>query len=487
MDYFKEIKKVLNDQSYNYSDRHLRDAIDDHFESKRWIAKTIGLDESNEWRIYIDLPSTEETKPLARDIVYQLCKTGDYQPHDMNFLIHRKCKIRITKVINEMYEGIDEQLMCAIREQIRDAYPNSDPYRKEVFLCWYGDYIKNGRRGMITINPLDYFTLSGQMCAYSSCIRVGGEYDNTIMHYLASDCVMPSFVLDDKGKKIGRSLIYLNEWRVMQGRVYGSMFSPDLLLIRDYIHNKIGGRWIKINEHIDSNRLHNRTTGYVDNGYGIVTERKHDEGFDPTPLLIATGMCLECGDGIHDSSCGLVCEYCGGYTCEWCNERYDGDEYCVGDDRVCRYCYENHAFQCDSCESMYHNEDRYEVEGDNVCRWCFEEHCGRCYECEEGFYSDNMKEHDGEYYCKQCFQEKFDICENCGGSYDKNEMREMDNEIYCEDCFHEKYESCEICGESFERDKMKQYEDCYYCDDCYDKLEREDDNEIAENREVVNQ
>lgn len=488
----RDILRVINDDR-NIDVNCLDDVINDHFERKQWIAETLDLNEENEWRFKIGLPSTIESKPLARLIINLIeeITNGEYTIHDLNFMNYRKNKVRITKVINQLWDkffidgGPAYSIIYDIFDATRESYPNSD-IKKETVLCWYGDYIKNGRIGMISLNPYDYFTLSGHGCSYSSCVAVGGCYDNTILHYLASDCVMPFFVLDDKGKKIGRSLIYLNKWKLCQGRFYGSIFSSDALLIRDYIHEKIGGHWINHKRCIEREDIENDTSAYIDYGYGIVTTRVNDEGYDSTPLMISRGRCLSCGEKTYEEQ-GLCCAECseGNETCEWCNERIRGESHCVQEECICDHCYENRAFWCERCGETYHEDYIRCVEGRDVCRYCSEEHSGVCNQCGDSFWFDHLYEVNDNWYCEDCRDEIFTYCNDCNEYHKNEDMVELGNgDFVCERC-SEDYCECSVCKKLFCNRDITEEGDKLYCDDCYANIETTERTE-DENRTAVN-
>lgn len=484
----RDIMELVRETYCDIDRYYVEAAIKSHFENKKWIADTLDLNEGNNWQFRIGLPATMENKPHAVNIMRMIGElTGHiYTPLDLNFMVARKNKYRITRILDGLWEQFYERYNFhtdytwkEIYLDIRKSYPNADATRKEVWLCWYGDYVKNGRTGMITLNPYDYFTLSGDMCSYSSCVRVGGEYDNTILHYLASDCVMPFFVLDDNDKKIGRSLIYLNKWKLFQGRCYGSVFDSDLLLIRDYIHEKIGGRWINHNKAIERDEIKNTTTAYVDYGYGVTTSRKHDDGYDSAPLQISKGRCLKC-NGIIDIECSLSCSYCNNkHYCDWCRNGFTGEAYKVQNDTVCEYCFERYACECQHCNEIYHEDDIRIVEGENVCQECRDNDAYCCDGCGKWFWETTCI--NDAYYCDDCRYEKFVCCEKCGEYIVPEKACETgDQTTLCESCAEELI-LCDDCFLYFQEDQVEEHHGQHYCLDCIGARKERDENRIAVN------
>ena len=124
------------------------------------------------------------------------------------------------------------------------------------------------------IRPYDYFTMSERDCTFTSCVRIGGEYFNSVLHYLESNCMIPYFITEESStKKIGRCCSYLSDDLIITGRMFGSMFDCDTLVYRDKIQELMGGEWV-VKGKVASEWIENSSTAYVDHGYGVVTLRK---------------------------------------------------------------------------------------------------------------------------------------------------------------------------------------------------------------------
>ena len=134
-------------------------------------------------------------------------------------------------------------------------------------------------------------------------------------------------------------------------------------------------------------------------------------------------------DGTLDSTNGYLDN---SYTCENCSESMPEDDMiCVDDITLCRDCYDNDYFYCESCSNSHNNDDSVLINGDiYVCQHCAYTFYSQCVDCEEYFTNDEVYSTSyDDIVCESCL-EKYSRCENC------NEYFTSDDIIgdYCEDC-----------------------------------------------------
>jgi hypothetical protein len=484
MEQMDKIRDWLNQEEI--TDDYLDEAISNHFKNKAGLIKRLGLNQENHYRQSFILPTMVENRPLAKRFLEDIeaLTDGLYKFLDLAFMWQGKNKVRLGKIIPIAFDRycieIDNNRdrrydFNAFRElllnsiNIRNGYSlanieESKDYRRQhrdkiihLLSCHYGDYIKNGRMGWYSANPYDYFTLSGYDCTYTSCVRIGGEYFNSVLHYLESDCMIPYFITEEKSmKKIGRCCSYLSNDVIATGRMFGSMFDCDTLVYRDKLQEMFGGRWI-VRGHISSDYIHNNSSAYVDNGYGVVTIRKES---DCPYVAIPRGLCLACG-GENNGEDNGVCRDCHDEyhynTCQSCGDRMTEDEQV--------YIEDIDEYWCNSCAS------------DNACV---------CDRCDRWFTSDNiLSVNEGDlHYCQSCADRRGGIveCDRCGDLYTSDMIVTIEDihTSVCDSCADKYYVRCAKCDKYFEEHEHLDGDN--YCEDCYNTImeERENDEESIE-------
>jgi hypothetical protein len=445
----EQIAKLLDEKDVQYNYSTLKTIIDKHFTEKvEWMC-LLGLDETNDFKRQVDLIDRLDNKPAIKELLVKLksLEHGNIDIQDANYFKSGKNIVRVSKYITKWFDilaGINPQrcsfyinnTLDAARYDVYrfwDEYNADKDFAKHKFLCLYGDIIKNGRVGYISVDPYDYFTMSGVGTTYSSCVAIGDAWMNTINHYLNSDCVFLSYVKEKTGtKKIGRSLIYLGKDLILQSGIYGSFYESDERAFRIEIEHLLGGRWIISACNGIKDYVINESNAYIDSNYGTVTYRKDSS---PAPVLIKSGFCLTCGHILDTREYGN-CDRCYvNYTCEICSERTN-----------------NESGICDSC---YKNTD-----------------C--CRECGTRSKLVNLTFIGDYYYCAACCLELFTYCGICNEwTFKDNTTLIIDVDIYaCNECLKD-YDKCYECDDFFKTTYVtgdnitlckRCYENCYRCE-----------------------
>lgn len=106
-------------------------------------------------------------------------------------------------------------------------------------------------------------------------------------------------------------------------------------------------------------------------------------------------VCERCSVVIHNDDARsndseIFCSDCA-FCCERCDNWYDTDNaHYVDNNSWCSYCYENHSFYCESCDTSYSEySDNYYVQDQTVCQDCYERNCYYCNDCEEAYWDSD--------------------------------------------------------------------------------------------------
>jgi len=127
------------------------------------------------------------------------------------------------------------------------------------------------------------------------------------------------------------------------------------------------------------------------------------------------------------------------YTCSYCGELIEGEEYNVSGEVVCEHCHDNYTFNCERCGNSYHEDYAYYVEDYSYCEDCASEISTRCNGCSDRIFNENILEVEGESYCNHCARES-GVCVTCNERFWTSIMIRHDGVLYCVDC----YESREV-------------------------------------------
>ena len=141
------------------------------------------------------------------------------------------------------------------------------------------------------------------------------------------------------------------------------------------------------------------------------------------------------------------------YSCD--REIGEDEEYytTLGQDTICKDCYEDHYFTCERCGGIEHNEDSF---------------------CVNTYDHQNYEQHE-EYWCRGCMEQSSFYCEHCDTRYDEETVDSYSTEgggLICDGC-RDDYCSCANCGTLVYCDDMyyiDDYDEDGYCYNCYERL-----------------
>lgn len=351
------------------------------------------------------------------------------------------------------------------------GYAKLDDYNREF--AKYADSLsplKIRRHTILSINPLDYLTMSFGN-SWASCHTIDksnkrgmpnsyeGQYSSGTMSYMLDKVSMVFYTVDAgydgeeywNEPKINRQMFHYGEEKLIQGRLYpqsndyeGEDYTPNRNIVQKIIADiyDIPNLWtVKSGTESARKYVTTRGTHYADYCYFQKCSLSRQKGSENEEYIIvgADPICVECGchhtvsESINccNVPCVRVCECCG-------NEIYDEDDVCwVGDYPYCRNCVE----YCDIC-GEYHLGESYYIDGEDIS------------------------------ICEDCLDEYYYTCENCGEYVHRNNAYwcEVEEGHICPTCFRDDYATCEKCGEIFPLDDVREYRGEFVCEDCYDAM-----------------
>lgn len=466
----KETEQVIKfAEKYALPTKAIPKIISTHFKNKKWINELLGLNETNNWKIKFKLPTKNSHKIIAQSLTSQIytATRGKYKPllpFDPAYMMMGKNKIKIGKIIVEtakdLYRCKYESLL-KIMELGKVPFPKTmDDETIKKINCFYGDYIKQGRIGFISTNPLDYFTSSGPGTTFTSCIKVGGGHFNTILMYLNSKTTFILYCCEEANteKKTGRMWAYINEHAMGVGRSFGAIYPED----EDYFMHTIIKKSALLYQYNDDLRIGNIVTrqtkiGYVDTEYGRVCQIKLQSTV-PTEqkIIIPAGICMECGEKLDISSQG----YCSGCKNQLMKR------------------------SCVRCQKLLTETTRLEIKGlqGYVCQECAGVISRKCDDCGEQSYNERMRRIGvtGNVVCIECISNnpcKYQTCGHCGVIYQAKQIIRIKDTGMCTYCLKDlvsmgKIIKCQDCGEimfthnAYKEGKLDTKQ--YWCKKCYE-------------------
>lgn len=364
--------------------------------------------------------------------------------------------------------------------------------------------LKIKRHTIISINPLDYLTMSFGN-SWSSCHTIDKEnirempnsyegiYSSGTLSYMLDNVSMVFYTLSSEydGEepylqgKINRNMIHYANLDgkdvILQGRVYPQSCDSDQdhykkirMIIQKVFADCLGINNLWKNKKgttVCSDFIYDYDEGTHYKDYlnfdvcniSIPTEQFEDWSTDVEMIIGHAPICPVCGDEHNNEEC-IECEdcyedendeYCGDCGCRisdgngshWSNHR---DEY------LCEDC----VYYCERCGEYFRYEDLTSVDRGSytelICPDCLSNgNYVECENCEEYHHLDDMyfTEDSESYYCKDCidnvavridgkyYEYDYEECCECEGYVKKEDVIEYKGNIYCSDCYEEKLDN----------------------------------------------
>lgn len=418
--------------------------------------------------------------------------TRIYIPRETNFL-YSSTEVYARQLMDEdsieWFNDIDPELHFTVGMKMSRAINklctylgiNKLPdYNKEF--AKYADSVnplKIVRHTILSINPLDYLTMSFGN-SWASCHTIDkenvrcmpnsyhGQYSSGTISYMLDKVSMVFYTVDAEydgneyyfEDKINRCMFHYGKDKLIQGRVYpqdndnnGGGIYKDIreivqrvlttcLEIPNYWNTKRGIEYI-------GDYVETRGTHYPDyrNFNNCCISFPKDMEINECQIVIGhKPICVNCGYEHSDSE---NIDHCAGsrVTCENCGCTLDEDDaYIIGGEYYCSDC----CYQCEHCDEYHTRDDVNWVEETDgwVCDCCLEYHYTRCEVCD-----DFHRDYNTTYLDNYCIN-------------------------VCDDCRDEHYTECDECGCYIRnRDINSDTEGHNYCDDCWESICEENENE----------
>ena len=376
---------------------------------------------------------------------------------------------KISRIIQKICKTIDLDKYVEINDY--GTYTRDEGYNRQyAILCNEINPIKYKRITVISLNPIDYWSMSHGY-NWKSCHYVGddedGCYSSGTESYMLDSTSVIYYVIDEnyegteycKQKKINRAVFCIGEEgnAILEARVYpddrdggddslGKQFRDVMSKVISDIYN-VNNYWsivkgsCECGERTRSYGTHYRD--YVEYSNGVMMINKSYDG----EVYIEIGhdpICPVCGEQ-HGETENIICSDClnesrydNPQTCTRCGDRFDDDGYeAVYTEDGNWYCCENCAvndgyrrdvngdwypedelYYCDD-DYEYHLEDDCYMDDYNEIYYSGEPYIttvdGNNYSCEENAENDGYVEVDGEWISKE------DAIEIDGEFYDKQD------------------------------------------------------------------
>ena len=364
--------------------------------------------------------------------------------------------------------------------------------------------LKITRHTVLSINPLDYLTMSFGN-SWASCHTIDktnkrgmpnsyhGMYSSGTMSYMLDSSSMVFYTVDAAYNgtdywtqpKINRQMFHWGEEKLVQARLYPQDNDGWAEGYTPY-RNIVQGIMATIYDFPNLWTYKSGTSDIRDVVRSCGTHYKDYYNFDTCTLSRIKGndnnrlfyighdpICVECGEE-HSVETSINC--CSGmYRCAKCGDRINEDDVrWVDGEPYCEDC----VYYCDDCDAWV--LETTEVHTNNwrgwhyVCNSCRDEDYEECNDCGQWHYRGDMHWVDREnaYYCPDCTDNHFTYCSECGEYVPEDEATYIASEncYICDDCREEYFTPCSICNEPYRNSELtySDEEDYYYCPHCWE-------------------
>lgn len=413
------------------------------------------------------------TKEYER--AYPLTKNADFLYYNFSFIDSQLLNENQAKYFNyidpSMRFSAGQKMSRAINKICTwlgiDKLPD---YNKEF--AKFADSVnplKIVRHTIISINPIDYLTMSFGN-SWASCHTIDkrnvrhmpnsyeGQYSSGTISYMLDKVSMVFYTVSANYNgnkyffqdKINRNMFHYGKDKLIQGRVYpqSNDYNAENIYknIREIVQ-KVIADCAGIPNYWTTKKGTNAISDYV------LTEGTHypdytnfenccisfpKENYNSDIIKIGHDpICIECGEE-HSTSENINCCRNQEYTCYNCGCYVNEDDMIVIDgEHYCRDC----AGYCDCCEEYTTSEFTYiERENRYVCSDCLDEYYIYCEHCDEYVHRDDATEiYNGSDVCNNCLDEFYRRCDECGEWYpiEDTHYDEHSDKCYCNDCWED--------------------------------------------------
>lgn len=514
-----QMKHLLDEYDYEYTDRALNKIIDTWANNKKdliaafrkhpnYLEGKFMIVFSHDFERVTDRNALERFKSWVIDgDVVDYVKEKNFMPENMKkeaSLYGQKYPTNIFEflikipVYNSQY--IDSELADELNEICPEIHAHDGQKTSRVinkFLAYIGiskhpEYnrefakyadalnpLKITRHTILSVNPLDYLTMSFGN-SWASCHTIDkqnkrempnsyqGMYSSGTISYMLDSPSMVFYTVDASydgndfwnEPKINRQMYHWGEDKLIQGRLYpqdNDGCSTGYTAFRAIVQ-KI------MSEIFDFPNFWTVSKGISEAGRYIYSEGTHYRDynhFDNCTLSRPKG-----NDNDNNITVGHapICIECG----------YEHD--CEDNISCC-----HNGIKCANCGEYVDEDDVIYIDGEPYCRDCvfYCDDCGEYY-VGEGTYVHNSRGYEV-CVCEDCRDEYYEYCAECGEYHPREYMNyiESQGEYVCNGCCDDYYSCCEDCGEYFRTNNLREHKGKMYCEDCLREI-LENETEIDE-------
>lgn len=352
-------------------------------------------------------------------------------------------------------------------------------YNKEF--AKYADSVnplKITRHTIISINPVDYLTMSFGN-SWASCHTIDkentrdmpnayhGQYSSGTISYMLDKVSMVFYTVDAEysgdmyyfQSKINRCMFHYGKDKLIQGRVYpqDNDRNADGIYkdIREIVQ-RVLTTCLDIPNYWDTKR------GCETIGDYICTEGTHYPDYHHfSNCAISFPKGLPINENTITIGHNPICIDCG---CE----HDDGENI--------NHCANN--IECANCGCIVDQDDAHYIHGEWYCDDC----SYYCVNCDEYYERDDVHwvdEADG-YVCDDCIEDDYIWCDECERYHRDYNTRYLDNygRNVCDRCLRDNYTQCDHCGDWVRDENVNEDAQCNsYCDSCWEAICVENENE----------
>jgi hypothetical protein len=515
-----QMKNLLDEYGYEYTDRALNKIIDTWANNKKdlitafkkhpnYLEGKFMIVFSHDFERVTDCNALERFKSWVIDAdVVEYVKENNFMPENMKketSLYRQKYPTKIfdflIKIPVYTFQYIDSELADELNKICPEVHAHDGQKTSRVInklLTYIGvskhpDYNREfakyadalnpltiTRHTVLSVNPLDYLTMSFGN-SWASCHTIdkrnkrgmpnsyAGMYSSGTISYMLDSPSMVFYTVDASYNgndfwnepKINRQMFHWGEEKLVQGRLYPQDNDGDNSVYTPYreIVQKVMSELFSLPNYWTVSK------GTDAAGKFINSDGTHYRDYD------------------NYSNCTLSRP-----------KGSENDRYItVGHDPICIECgHEHDTEDCISCcskPSEYYCEECGEPIDDDDVIWINDRpYCCDCVtwcdECESYFVGEGTAVIKYGYtitVCDDCF-DRYAYC-NCCGEYHPSEMTywiDADCESVCDDCFSDYYGTCEDCGEHYKLKDLEDHNGNLLCPSCLeDAIEKESEMEEA--------
>lgn len=395
--------------------------------------------------------------------------------------------MKMTKIVNKF---------CTSKKI--NTITGEEKYARKSYNQMYARYcdaitpLKIKRHTIISINPIDYLTMSFGN-SWSSCHTIDkkntrnmpnnyrGCYSSGVLSYMLDGTSFMFYTVDSKYEgeefylqpKINRNMFHYSclegQNVLVQARLYPQTNDDNYDLYKDIraIVQKVFADCLKADNlwrnksgkdicshFIDSKGTHYRDYVAFDScNVSIPTKDFKDWEWEPEEAMIVGHLpiCPTCGQE-HNDSDNIMCYSCRDQRkiCAHCGYRHDINEMRkIDGEYYCSDC----CFFCDNCDE-WHVGSKFRAYWDGeakaICEDCVDDFM-KCDYC--GYYhkEEELKlTEEGSYYCEECidshtllyelkYYEDYTYCDDCQEYFPSTMLTRINERDYCEHCFENYY------------------------------------------------